>query len=321
MKAIVHEKYGPPEILQVKEIEKPSFGHDEILVKVKATTVNRTDCAILRAKPFIMRFVCGLLKPKNTSPGTDFAGIVESVGQNVKKFKVGDKVFGFNDEGLQSQAEYLAIKQDKPISIIPDNMGFDEAAASLEGFHYAYNTINKVKLKPEHKVLLNGASGAIGSALLQILKADNIYVTAVCGSEGVEKIQSYGADKVINYEKEDFTKDKEKYDFVFDTVGKSSFSACKPIMKEQAVYISSELGWMAQNIFYALFTPIFSKKTVKFPIPSKINESIDQIQKLVGSGKYKPMIDRKYPYNEVVDAYSYVESGKKLGNVVLNFNS
>lgn len=317
MKAILHSHYGPPEGLLYQEVNTPIPKDDEILVRVHAATVNRTDCAILRARPFVMRFVAGLRRPKNLATGTDFAGEVEAVGQAVKHFKVGDRVFGFDDSGVSSHAEFLTFPAHKGVAIMPDKITYADAAASLEGAHYARNILNKVDLKPESRVLINGASGAIGSAALQLVKAHGAYVTAVCNTKNLELIRSLGADRVIDYEKEDFTQDQEQYHFVFDTVGKSSFNRCKPLLLPAGIYISSELGWMGENIFYALTTPIFGGKKVIFPIPTSIKDSIKRVTQLIEQGKYRAVIDRTYPLEATAEAFRYVETGQKTGNVVL----
>ncbi len=321
MKAIVCTKYGPPDVLQLKEVARPIPKDNEVLIKIHATTVNRTDCGILRAKPFILRFFTGLIRPKNPILGTEFAGKIEAVGKNVTSFKVDDKVFGFDDQGLGSHAEYMAISEDSALTTIPSNMTYEQAAASSEGAHYAYNFIKKVNLKSGQKVLVNGATGAIGSAAVQLLKYFGVYVTAVSSTKNIELVRSLGADKVIDYTKEDFTKDEEKYDFVFDAVGKSSFAKCKQLLKPGGVYISSDLGYMAQNVFLPLITPIIkpmigNKKTV-FPIPKDIRGSILFIKKLIEEGKFKAVIDREYPLEQVVEAYRYVEARHKTGNVVI----
>ena len=318
MKAIVYTKYGPPEVLQLKEMPKPVPEDNEILVKVKATTVNRTDCAMLRAKPFIMRFLTGLFKPKNPVLGTEFAGEVEAVGAAVVSFKTGDKVFGFDDQGLHTYAQYLTLPENKAITTIPDNITYEQAAASMEGAHYAYNMINKVNLKSGQKVLVNGASGGIGSAAVQLLKYFGADVVAVCNTKNIELVKGLGADRVIDYLTTDFTKDDQKYDFIFDTVGKSSFTQCKPLLNAGGAYISSELGWMAQNIFYALVTPLMGSKKVIFPIPKDIKGSIALIKKLIEEQKFKTVIDRKYPLEQIADAFRYVETGQKTGNVVIS---
>jgi NADPH:quinone reductase-like Zn-dependent oxidoreductase len=321
MKAAIRRTYGPIDNLKIESVEKPTAKDNEVLIRVYATTVNRTDYAVLTGKPFVMRFFTGLLKPKLPIPGTDFAGIVEAVGKKVKSFKVNDKVFGFNDQGLSSQAEYMVFPEDGAMTKIPDNISYEQAAASLEGAHYAYNFINKVNLKAEHKILINGATGGIGSALLQFLKYYNIYVTAVCDTKNLELIKSLGADRIYDYTKEDFTNDDEKYDFVFDAVGKSTFAKCKPLLKKGGVYISSELGPMVQNPFLALTTKVIGDKKVIFPIPSDIKRSILFIKDLLEKEKFKPVIDRKYPLENIGEAYSYVASGQKTGNVIISFEN
>jgi len=317
MKAIIYTKYGSPDVLELKEVEKPVPKDDEVLVKIYATTVNRTDTALIGAKPFFSRFMTGLFKPKNPVPGTEFAGQIETVGKKVLSFKVGDRVFGFHDMGSLSHAEYMTISEDKALVTIPENVAYDEAAACSEGAHYAYNFINKVKLESGHKVLVNGATGGIGSAAVQLLKYFGADITAVCNTKNTRLVKSLGASRVIDYLKEDFTKDDQKYEFVFDTVGKSSFAKCKPLLKPGGIYISSELGYMAENLFLPLITGIIGSKKVKFPLPMDCIGSLTLIQKLIREGKFKPVIDRKYPLEQIVEAYKYVEKGEKIGNVII----
>lgn len=318
MKAVIHEKYGSPDVLKIQDIERPIPQKNDVLIKVLATTVNRTDCAMLQAKPFIMRFTTGLLKPSKNILGTDFAGEVQDIGSDVTSFKVGDKVFGFDDMGVLSHAEYMTFPCDKAISLIPPNITYKQAAASIEGAHYAYNFINKIKLKPEHSVLINGATGAIGSALVQLVKEYKCKITAACNTENIELVKSIGANRVIDYLNEDFTKDSDSYDFVFDAVGKSSFGKCKSVLKSGGVYISSELGWMAQNLFFALFKPIMGSKKVIFPFPSNIKASLVVVKDLLEKGNFKPVIDREYSMNEIKKAFEYVERGHKTGNVIIS---
>lgn len=323
MKAIVYENYGSPDVLALREIDKPVPRDNELLIKVHAATVNRTDCANLSAKPFIMRFGLGLFKPKIKILGTEFAGEVEAIGKVVKSFKVGEKVFGFEDLVLSSYAEYLTLSEDKALTTMPKDISFAQAAASVEGAHYAYNSINKVELKTGDRVLVNGASGGIGSAAVQLLKYFGAEVTAVCNTPNIELVKSLGASRVIDYLKEDFTMDDQKFDFVFDTVGKSSFGKCKRLLKPGGAYISSELGWMAQNLFFALITAIYGSmpgqagKQVKFPYPPNILRTVLFIKKLTEEGKYKAVIDRTYPLEKIRDAFEFVGSGQKTGNVVI----
>ena len=211
----------------------------------------------------------------------------------------------------------MTIGEDKALTTIPKDITYEQAAASTEGAHYAYNFIKKVNLKSGQKVLVNGATGAIGSAAVQFLKYFGANITAVCGTKNIELVKSLGADKVIDYTKEDFTKDNQKYHYIFDAVGKSSFAKCKPLLQPGGVYMSSELGFMAQNIFFALVTPIIGNKKVIFPIPTDLKGSILFIKMLIEKGQFKTVIDRKYPLEQIVEAYRYVETGQKVGNVVI----
>jgi NADPH:quinone reductase-like Zn-dependent oxidoreductase len=322
MKAIIYKKYGSPDVLQLTEVEKPIPGDNEMLIKVYSTTVNRTDSATIRAIPFFARIVTGLFKPKKQIPGTEFAGKIEEIGKNMKSFNVGDKVFGFNEQGSGAHAQYLTISEDFVVAM-QEHITYKQAAASIEGAHYAYNFINKLDLKSGQKALVNGATGAIGSAAVQLLKYFDVYVTAVCPTKNVELVSSLGADKVIDYTKEDFTEDGEKYNFVFDAVGKSSFAKCKPLLLPGGIYASSDLGYMAQNLFLPLITPLTSKlpgqsgKKTIFPMPVDVKGSLRLIKKLIEEGKFNPVIDREYALEEIVEAYRYVEKGQKTGNVVI----
>ncbi len=317
MRAVICTKYGPPDILQLKEMEKPLPEDNELLIEVHASTVNRTDCGLLRAKPFIVRFFTGIFKPRKSIPGTAFAGIIKAAGEKVTALKVGDRVFGFDDSGSGSHARYMTISKDKALTTIPGDMTYMQAAACTEGAHYAYNFINKVNLSSDQNVLVNGATGAIGSAAVQLLNYFGVNVTAVCEGEYSELVKSLGANKVIDYTQEDFTEIDHTYNYIFDTVGKSSFARCKPLLKAGGAYISSELGYMAQNIFLALTTPILCSKKVKFPIPTDCRGSILFIKQLIEDGKFKAVIDREYPLEQIVEAYRYVEKGQKIGNVVI----
>lgn len=316
MKASIRRNYCSPGQISIEQIEKPVPKDDEVLIRVYATTVNRTDCANLTAKPFIMRFVLGLFKPGRIILGTDFAGEVESIGKNVKTFNVGDRVFGFNDLGAGSQAEYLATTIEK-VFPVPEGIDFYQAAASLEGAHYAYSFIHKVNIKPGQNILINGATGGIGSALIQFARQYDIKIAATCNTKNIGLIKSLGADKIFDYTKEDFTDDNDRYDFVFDTVGKSTFGKCKSILKEKGIYISSELGPYSQNVFYPLLTSISSKKVI-FPIPFDKKKTIPYISNHLATGKFKPVVDREYFLEDISKAYEYVIKGEKTGNVLIS---
>ncbi len=317
MKAAIRSHYGPPEGLEVKEVAKPNPGDKGMLIRIHACTVNRTDCGNLSGYPFVVRFFTGFPRPRTASPGSDFAGTVEEVGTLVTRFKPGDKVWGFHDHGLGSHAQYIAIPEGTPMATIPDGFTFAEAVACAEGAHYAYNFINKLKLEAGQKVLLNGATGAIGSAAVQLLKQIGVKVTAVCDTDNVEKIKVLGPDRIIDYKKDDFTKDQERYHFVFDAVGKSTFFKCKHLLLPGGVYVSSELGPGGQNIYMALLGTLSSGKKVKFPLPVNIQRSIDHMMSLMSTSKFKPLIDRSYSLDEIQNAFRYVASGQKIGNVIL----
>ncbi|MEX2568122.1 MAG: NAD(P)-dependent alcohol dehydrogenase [Cyclobacteriaceae bacterium] len=316
MKASIRRNYCSPNQIRIEQIEKPIPKDDEVLIRVYNATVNRTDCANLTAKPFFMRFVLGLLKPRKTILGTDFGGEVIKTGKNVKSFNIGDRVFGFNDKGAESQAEYLATTIEN-VFPIPENIDFKKAVASLEGAHYAYSFIHKVKIKSGQRILINGATGGIGSALLQFVRQYDVKITATCNTKNIELVKSLGADKIFDYTKEDFTDYNDKYDFIFDAVGKSTFGKCKPLLKEKGIYISSELGPYAQNIFLPIWTSISNKKLI-FPIPFNKKKTISYISNHLETGTFQPVIDREYQLEDISKAYEYVIKGEKTGNVLIN---
>lgn len=319
MKAAIRTSYGPPDVVRIADVPEPTTSDDDVLVKVHATTVNRTDCGFRAAEPWIVRFFSGALRPRIPILGTEFAGTVEVVGPRVTSLEVGDPVFGFSEERFGAHAEYLAIPATGPIATIPAGMRFEDAAPSTEGSHYALSFIRKAKVGSGQTVLVNGATGAIGSAAVQILKHLGATVTAVCGVAHVEMVGGLGADRVIDYTTEDFTLDRQRYDLVLDAVGKSSFARCKPLLKSEGAYLSSDLGPLSQNPFLALITPLFRGRKVLFPIPPNHNrEEMAYVKELIGSGAFKPVIDRRYPLDQIVDAYRYVETGQKIGNVVID---
>ena len=318
MKAAVQTRYGPPDVVLISEVAKPAAGHNEVLVKVEATTVNRTDCAYRAAKPFFMRFLTGLVRPRAAVLGTEFAGVVEEVGSGVTSFQVGDKVFGYNEGPFGAHAEYMSIPADGSLATMPANVTYREAAPSTEGSHYALAHIKAAKIRGGQDVLVYGATGAIGSAAVQLLKSLGVTVTAVCDTSHVELVMGLGADRVIDYTTGDFTRDVQKYDVVLDSVGKTSFGQCKRLLKPDGIYISSELGPLAQNPFLALIAPLHGGKKVLFPIPRHDQVMVRYLRDLIESGKFKPVIDRTYPLDQIVEAYSYVETGRKTGNVVIS---
>ncbi len=317
MKAVVYTKYGPPEVTSLMEVTKPVAKDNEVLVKVYASTVNRTDCGFRSADYFISRFWTGLLRPKYQILGCEFAGIIEEIGQHVTSFKKGDKVFGFNDKTCGGHAEYLSIPETDALIQMPENISFEEAAAITEGAHYALVDIRAAKVEKGQHVLIYGATGAIGSAAVQLLKHFGAKVTAVSNTKNVELVKSLGADTVIDYQTQDFTKTENKYDFIFDAVGKSSYKQCKPLLTNKGIYISTELGKNGINILLALTSPIGGGKRLLFPIPSITKQDVIFLKELVENGDFKPVIDKQYSLEQITEAYKYVESGQKTGNVII----
>lgn len=317
MRAIVHTIYGPPEVAKVMEVPKPAPKSNEVLVKVHASTVNRTDSGFRSAEYFVSRMWSGLFRPKHQTLGCEFAGIVEATGEGVTGFKVGDRVFGFNDATFGGHAEFLTIPESWAIAVMPGNATFAQAAAISEGAHYALNNIRASKIQKGQHAMVYGATGAIGSAAVQLLKHLGVVVTAVCNTKNVALVKSLGADRVIDYQTENFTKANEKFHFIFDAVGKSSFKECKPLLTESGIYVSTELGKNGENIFLALVTPLFGKKRVIFPIPKTRKEDVLFLKQRVEEGSFMPVIDREYKLEQIVEAYRYVETGHKTGNVIL----
>ena len=298
-------------------MDKPIPADNEVLIRVYAASVNRSDDHVLRGRPFIMRLFTGLFKPKLAVTGSDFAGQVEATGATVQSFKVGDKVMGFGGGfGIGSHAEYLAFAETKRIVLMPGNINYEQAAACLEGTYYAAIGIKQLQPSPGQRALVYGATGAIGSAYVQFLKYYGVYVSAVCAGENSELVRSWGADKIIDYKTEDFTKENGQYDFVIDAVGKSSFVKCKRLLKEKGIYAPSG-GF--ENLFLVLLTPLLGGKKVLFPKDAKGN--LGFIKELVEKGGFKPVIDRTYPIEKIADAFTYVATGQKIGNVIITMGT
>jgi NADPH:quinone reductase-like Zn-dependent oxidoreductase len=302
MKAVVYTKYGPPEVLQLKEVPKPSPKANEVLIKIHATTVNRTDCGFRKPEyPVIIRLINGLFKPKKTILGSELAGEIEAIGIDVKAFKPGDQVFGLSALNFGAHAEYICLPETGSITTKPANISYNEAAAVCDGLNLAITYIRKIDFTNQREILINGASGSIGSACVQLARYYGAEITAVCDTRNLVIVKMLGADEVIDYTKEDFTKNGKLYDVVIDAVGKSSFFRCKRILKPGGVYFSTDLGFLAQNIFLPLLTPIFNimtgrqtGKKVKFPIPKDSKEDIVFFKELIEAGRYKAVIDRSY---------------------------
>lgn len=321
MKAAVYTRYGPPEVVRLTEVPTPVPKDQELLVKVYCSTVNRTDSGFRSAEYFVSRFWSGLFRPKYTILGCEFSGVIEGIGKGVRTFKVGDRIFGFNDQTFGGHGEYLIIAETAAIATMTPSMSFEEAAALTEGAHYALCNIRAAKVAAGQNVLVYGATGAIGSAAVQLLKSRGAHITAVCNTRNVELVKSLGADKVIDYQTQDFTQIKDRFSFIFDAVGKSSFRQCKPLLTPRGIYISTELGKNGENIFWALLTPLGRGKRLLFPLPAISKDDVIYLRDLFEKGEYRPVIDRLYSLEEIVEAYKYVETGQKTGNVILEMTA
>lgn len=320
MRAAVHTHYGSPSVVEIQEIDKPTPKENEVLIKLFASTVNRTDSGFRSAEYFISRFWSGLFRPKYKTLGCEFSGEIVAIGSAVTLFKKGEKVFGYNDSKFGGHAQYRIADEVDAMALIPAGFSFEEAAPLTEGSHYALSAIRAAKLKPNQNVLVYGATGAIGSAAVQLLKYFDVKLTAVCNTKNVALIESFGIQNVVDYQTQDFTKTNQKFDFILDAVGKSSFKECKPLLKPKGIYISTELGKNGVNIPLALFTPLFRGRKLLFPIPSIKKEDIELLKELAENKIFKPVIDRVFLLEEIVEAYQYVETGQKTGNVVLKID-
>jgi NADPH2:quinone reductase len=320
MKAIVYTKYGPPEVLQVKEVEKPVPRDTEVLIKIYATTVTAADGMMRRAETFMSRIILGLRKPrkKYRIPGLELAGEIESVGKDVTRFRRGDQVYGFRGFGTGACAEYKCMPEKGSLAIKPANMTYEDAAASVDGATTALFFLrDKAHIQSGDKVLINGASGSIGTFAVQLARYFGADVTGVCSTANVELVKSLGADRVIDYTKEDFTTRSETYDIIFDTVGKSSFSRCKGSLKKNGRYLVTTGGGMIKNYVITLWTSLIGGKKFIYAMSIEKTEALMFLKELIEAGKIKPVIDRRYPLEHIVEAHRYVEKGHKKGNVVI----
>src|SRR5918996_5169809 len=315
MKAAVRTRYGPPDVVRVAEVDKPAPEDDAVLVKVHATTVNRTDCGVRAAKPFIYRFFLGLRRPRIRVLGTEFAGEVEAVGPRVTSFKAGDRVFGFSGDRFGAHAEYLAVPEGGVLATMPANLTYEEAAPSTEGSQYALSGIRAAKPRGGQEVLVNGATGAIGSAAVQLWKHLGATVTAVCGTEHLDLVKRLGADRVVDSTAEDFTKDEQRYDVVHDTVGKSSFGRCRQLLKPGGIYLSADLGPLSLNPVLALVTPLFGGRKVLFPIPRRDPGMAGYFKELIESGAFRPLVDRRGPLDPIRAGHRDGAGGHKVGDI------
>ena len=324
MRAVVYDRYGPPDVLRLEDVERPVPGDDEILIKVHATTVNRLDCATRDANrrsgvaiSLISRLVFGIRRPRRRILGSEFAGVVEAVGTTVSEFAVGDQVFGATGMGFGAHAEFMCMRQNARIALKPIGMSFEQAAAVCDGAFNALSCLRPIGPRKGQMILIYGASGSIGTAGVQLARYFGADVTAVCSTKNLELVKSLGADAVIDYTLEDFTKNGQTYDVIFDAVGKLSFRRCKGSLKPGGSYLATD-GF--RNLLLALRPWSAGGKRVRFPSSMPTKKDILFIKALIEAGTYHPVIDRRYPLEQVVDATKYVETEQKTGNVVLTLS-
>jgi len=316
MKAIIYENYGPPEVLQLKEIDKPSPKDNEVLIRVYATAVNSGDIRMRKADPFAVRFMLGLLRPRKKIPGVVFAGIIEATGKSITTFKTGDAVYGSSFLRFSTYAEYISLPEDGIIAIMPVSLTYAEAAAIPFGGNTALHFLRKAKIEAGQNVLIYGASGATGTAALQLAKHFGASVTAVCSTGNIALVKSLGANMVVDYTKEDFSKAGEQYDIVFDTVGYSPFAGSIKSLKKNGYYL--RLVHMSPGpILRGLWISMTGNKKVIGGVASGSAEDLIFLNKLIEAGQLKPVIDKTYPLEKIVEAHTYVEAGHKKGNVVI----
>jgi NADPH:quinone reductase-like Zn-dependent oxidoreductase len=264
-----------------------------------------------------MRLFTGLVRPRVTVLGNEFAGVIAAIGRSVTTFAIGDRVFGYCEGRYGAHAEYLTVPAGGSIAAMPENLTFEEAAPATEGAHYALSLLDGARVRRGHDVLVHGATGAIGSAAVQLARCRGAAVTATCATENLHLVERLGAQRVIDHTVEDFTADGEAYDVVLDAVGKSSFGRCRRLLKGNGTYLSTDLGPLSQNLVLALVTPLFGRRKVKFPVPRHDQRLVRQLKGLIEAGDFTPVIDRRYPLEQIVDAYRYVETGQKVGSVVI----
>jgi len=309
MRAVVHDRYGGPEVLRVDDVERPSPRDGEVLVEVHATTVNRTDCGFRAATPFLTRFFSGLRAPRTRVLGSEFAGTIAAVGPGVTEFDIGDRVFGVNANGFGAHAEYLRMRQSAPIATMPSAITFEEAASVCDGAILALTCLRWPHVGAGQRIMIYGASGAIGTAAVQLATHHfGAHVTAVCTTKNID---------VIDYTKDDFTAAGPIHDVVFDAVGKLRYTQVRSLLTARGLYVSTDLGHYWQNPPLALVTKFSPRRRVMMPLPRYRKEEVLLVKDLIEQGKYRAVVDRSYPLDEVVAATAYVETQQKTGNVVL----
>jgi NADPH:quinone reductase-like Zn-dependent oxidoreductase len=315
MKAITYKKYGPPEMLQMAEIEKPSPRDNEILIKMKATAVNSADCRLRKADPFFIRFIFGLFRPRKKILGMGVAGVVENIGKSVTLFKKGDQVFGSTELLMGAYAEYVCIPENTPLAIIPEGWSFEQAVAIPFGTHTSLCFLKLANVQPGQNVMVYGASGSVGVAAVQLAKHFGAEVTAVCSTSNIELVRSLGADHVLDYTREDFSEIDKKWDVIFETVNKIPVGTLARLVKKGGTLILGSA--MIKEMLRGQWISMTSKCRVIMGTNKPTRTDMDTLRQLMESGAIKPVIDRVYPMEKIVEAHRYVDAGRKKGNVVI----
>jgi NADPH:quinone reductase-like Zn-dependent oxidoreductase len=314
MKAVICDRYGPPEVLRIEDVERPVPRPDEVLVRIRATTVNRSDTETRQGSPAVARLLTGLRRPRHRILGTELAGEVEAVGSGVTEFKPGDAVFGVRAWKFGAHAEFVCMRESAALAPKPEGVSFEEAAAVCDGVILALMGLRPADVRKGRSILVYGASGSIGTAAVQLSRYFGADVTAVCGTKNLELLGSLGADRVIDYTQEDFTRNGQTYDVIFDAVGKHSFGRCRDSLNPGGIYLATDC---LHNLLLAQWTRFGDKKVI-FPIPPRYTkQDVLFLKGLLEAGQYRAVIDRRYPLADVVEASRYVDTGQKTGNVVL----
>ncbi len=321
MRAATHDRYGPPEVLRVEDVPDPTPGPGELLVRVHRSSVNRTDCGFRSADPVIVRFFSGLRRPRARVLGNEFAGVVEAIGEGVTRFAAGDRVFGVDQARFGTNAERMITRETAPVATMPDGMSFDDGAAMCDGFILAHTCLTGGKVRSGQRVLVYGATGSIGSSAVQLAHAWGAHVTAVADTSTMELVRSLGADEVIDRTQEDFTRNGQQYDVVFDAVGKLSFAKVRGSVVKGGPYVTTDLGRFWHVAPLALLTAITGRlgtRRTLLPIPTYRQSHVEELRGLWQEGRFRAVIDRHYPLDSIVEATRFVESGRKVGTVVID---
>ncbi len=317
MRAVVQDRYGKPEVLRIEAVERPAPLPGEVLVAVHASTVNRTDTGFRSAKPWISRAFSGWRGPKHRITGAEFAGVVVEAAGDVTDFAVGDRVFGVNIESFGAHAEYMRMRAAGAIARLPDGISFDEGAAVSDGVVLANNYLQRCALGPDRTICVYGASGSIGTAAVQLARQTGAHVTAVCTSDTLDLVRSLGADEVFDHAAIDFTTLGRKWDVILDAVGKRSFRQCRTSLTKHGIYFNTELGFLWANPLIAVVTRWLPGRSAPFPIPRYGKPDIESVAALLADGRFRAVIDRRYPLEQIADAHRFVETATKIGNVVI----